>query len=152
MVNVTRKSEIIEGVEVEVLEFSDTVENVEKASRLSGEPPNKIVKTLLLKVGEDYVVAVVRGDRKVDYKKASRVLGSSISLAKPKEVLEILGLEPGAVTPLSLKVKTLKVILDPAILDNEYILCGGGGINKLYKVKTASLLQYLNPDIIDIFK
>jgi prolyl-tRNA editing enzyme YbaK/EbsC (Cys-tRNA(Pro) deacylase) len=144
--------EVVEGVRVEVLEFSDTVESVDKASRLSGEPPSKIIKTLLLKTKDSFIIAIVRGDRKIDYEKASKILGSHISLAKREDVLDVLGVEPGAVTPLSPRVKSLKVFLDPAILVNENVLCGGGSLNKLYKVKTSDLLNYLKPDIIDIFK
>lgn len=36
--------ELVEGVELEVLEFADAVEFVEKASRLSGGPPSKVIK------------------------------------------------------------------------------------------------------------
>ncbi|MEM2201004.1 MAG: YbaK/EbsC family protein [Ignisphaera sp.] len=148
---VLKWKEVVDGVEVEVLEFNDTVETVEKASILSGEPSNHIVKTLLLKVGRGFIVVVARGDRRIDYKKISRLLNSSVSLAKASEVKDVLSLEVGAVTPLSPRVKSLKVLLDPAILQNDYVLCGGGAINRLYKVKTSNLIQYLRPEIVDVF-
>ncbi|MEM1527068.1 MAG: YbaK/EbsC family protein, partial [Ignisphaera sp.] len=75
---VLKWKEVVDGVEVEVLEFNDTVETVEKASILSGEPSNHIVKTLLLKVGRGFIVVVARGDRRIDYKKISRLLNSSV--------------------------------------------------------------------------
>lgn len=149
---VARWKEVINGVEVEVLEFSETVENVEKASKLSGEPPSRIVKTLLLKAGENFVIALVRGDRKVDYVKASKVLGVAVRLAKRDDVVEVLGIEPGAVTPLLDKVKLFKVVMDPTILVNEYVLCGGGSLNRLFKVKVKDLVDYLKPYIIDVFR
>lgn len=142
----------MEGVEVEVLEFQGTVETVEKASRLSGEPPSRIVKTLLIKAGGSYVVAVVRGDRRVDYGKAQQVLGSPVLLASPSEVKAVLGVEPGAVTPISSRIRELRVVLDPKVLKNEYVLCGGGSINRLYKVRTRDLVEYLKPMIADVFK
>lgn len=151
MPRVLKWKEVIEGIEVEVLEFSDTVETVEKASMLSGEPSSRIVKTLLLKVGKEFVVVVVRGDRRIDYKKISRLLDSSVSLAKASEVKEVLGFEVGAVTPLSYRVKSLRILFDPAILQNDYVLCGGGAINRLFKVKTSNLLEYLKPEIVDVF-
>lgn len=141
----------IEGIEVEVLEFTDTVETVEKASRLSGYPVSQIVKTLLLKAGRDYIVIVARGDRKIDLEKAKQILGTKTTLATPREVNTILGVEVGAVTPFLPRIKSLRVILDPAILEHEYIVCGGGSLNRLYRVKTRDLLKYLNPEIIDIF-
>lgn len=144
--------ELVEGIEVLVLEFIDTVESVEKASRHSGEPPHRIIKTLLLKTSNGYIVAIARGDRRVDFKKASKLLNTNVTLARPEEVKNILNVDPGAVTPISRSVKNLRIILDPAILENEYILCGGGSTNRLYKVKTRDLVTYLKPEILDVFK
>jgi prolyl-tRNA editing enzyme YbaK/EbsC (Cys-tRNA(Pro) deacylase) len=89
------RSEVIDGVDVEVMEFDDTVETVEKASELSGHPRSAIVKTLLLKVGEEYSVAVIRGGRRLDLSKAERTLGRKVRLAKPDEVAAVLGAEVG---------------------------------------------------------
>lgn len=153
-VSVKRWREVINGVEVEVLEFTDTVETVEKASRLSNEPPSRIIKTLLLKTSKGYVIAIARGDRKISYKKASQLLGPGVSLARPEEVKAILGVEPGAVTPILQTVKELRVILDPSILEleKEYVLCGGGSLHRLFRLKTRELLNFLEPEIFDVFK
>jgi len=145
--------EIVEHIEVEVLEFEGTVETVEKASRLSGHPPHMIIKTLLTRSDDnEYIVFIVRGDRKIDREKVERYLQRKISLARPEEVKRVLGVDIGAVTPLSPKIKTLKTIIDPAILEHKYIVCGGGSLNRLYKLKTEDLVRFLNPQIIDLFK
>jgi prolyl-tRNA editing enzyme YbaK/EbsC (Cys-tRNA(Pro) deacylase) len=144
--------DVVDGVEVEVMEFDDTVESVEKASRLSGYPASLIVKTLLLRVGNGYLIAVARGDRRVDWSKAEKIFGKKVALAKPDEVKALLGVEVGAVTPISPKVKSFRVVLDPAILNQEFIVCGGGALNRLFKVKVKDLVNYLNPTLIDIFK
>lgn len=143
---------VVGGVEVEVLEFNDTVETVEKASRISGEPASKIVKTLVLKGGGNYLVVVVRGDRRVDYRKAARLLGHPVVLAEATEVKMVLGVEPGAVAPIGSAVKSLRVILDPAVLELDYVICGSGALNKLYRIKTSDLVNYLKPEILDFFK
>ncbi len=150
MVKISRK--VVEDLEVEVLEFEDTVETVEKASLLSGYPPEMIVKTLLLKACGTYLIAIVRGDRRIDYDKALRYLGSRPALANPAEVLRILGLEAGAVTPLNPLVKNTRVILDPAITAFSEVVCGGGSKNVLFKLRTKDLVDYLRPEIADIFK
>ncbi|MEM1696051.1 MAG: YbaK/EbsC family protein [Desulfurococcaceae archaeon] len=146
------KREIVDGVEVEVLEFKDTVESVEKASNLSGEPPSSIVKTIVLKTGNRYIIALVRGDRRIDLGKAWKMLGGYVELAKPTEVLSNTGLEPGAVTPVSPTIKGFRVIADPLIMEKKYVLCGGGNVRRLYRVKTVDLVNYLKPEFIEIFK
>jgi prolyl-tRNA editing enzyme YbaK/EbsC (Cys-tRNA(Pro) deacylase) len=152
MSSVKKWREFVDGVEVEVLEFEGTVETVEKASMLSGYPPREIVKTLLLRVNSDYIVAIVRGDRRIDYGKASKALSRRIQLAKPSEVKAILGVDVGAVTPFSPRIKQIQVIMDPAIAEQEYIVCGGGAVNKLYRVRVKDLIDYLKPRFLDIFK
>jgi prolyl-tRNA editing enzyme YbaK/EbsC (Cys-tRNA(Pro) deacylase) len=56
------------------------------------------------------------------------------------------------VTPLSAKVRSLRVILDPAVLDREFVVCGGGSLNILYKVEVRDLVKYLNPLLVDVFR
>jgi len=50
-------------------------------------------------------------------------------MARAREVRQVLGVEVSAVTPLSEHVKSLRVVMDPAILENDYVLCGGGSKN-----------------------
>jgi len=87
------------GVPVEILEFEHGVETVERAARESGEPVSRIVKTILLRVGDEYAVAIVRGDRRIDLKRLSHLLGREVVMARAREVRQVLGVEVGAVTP-----------------------------------------------------
>ncbi len=140
------------GLIIDVLEFDRGVETVEDASRESGEPMSKIVKTLLLKANDEYLVAIVRGDRAINFEKLSRVLGKHVTMAKAKEVRQVLGVDVGAVTPLSDRVLSLRIIMDPSVLENEYVLCGGGSRNTLIKVNTMGLVNLLKPMFTDAFE
>ena len=140
------------GLIVDVLEFDHGVETVEAASRESGEPMSRIVKTLLLKAGDEYVVAVVRGDNVIDFDRLSRALGKPVTMAKAREVRQVLGIDVGAVTPLSERVLSHKIIMDPSILENDYVLCGGGSRNTLIRINVKDLVNLLKPTFIDAFK
>ncbi|WP_162009131.1 hypothetical protein [Vulcanisaeta sp. EB80] len=48
-------------------------------------------------------------------------------------------------------MKSPRVVMDPAILENDYVLCGGGSRNTLIKVRTEDLVQLLKPTFIDAF-
>ncbi len=91
------------------MEFDGTVETVDKTSELSGHPRSSIVKTLLLKVGEEYLVTVIRGDRKLDLNKVEKALGRKARLARPDEVAAVLGAEVGAVTPPPLRLRAFEL-------------------------------------------
>jgi prolyl-tRNA editing enzyme YbaK/EbsC (Cys-tRNA(Pro) deacylase) len=86
------------GIPVEILEFEHGVETVERAARESGKPISRIIKTLLLRAGDEYVVVIARGDRRVDLERLSQALGRGVTMAKAREVMQILGVEVGAVT------------------------------------------------------
>ncbi|MGC9180335.1 MAG: aminoacyl-tRNA deacylase [Vulcanisaeta sp.] len=150
MVEVRREN--IMGLTVDILEFNHGVETVESASRESGEPATKIVKTLLLKVDDEYLVAIVRGDKAINFDKLSMLLGKHAAMAKAREVRQVLGVDVGAVTPLSNKVLSLRVIMNPSVLENEYVLCGGGSRNTLIKINTRDLVDLLKPEFIDAFE
>jgi len=49
-------------------------------------------------------------------------------LATPEEVKQITGFEVGAMPPVGVKVKT---IVDPKVLKNEFVIGGGGRIDRL---------------------
>ena len=140
------------GLTVDVLEFDHGVETVEAASRESGEPMSRIVKTLLLKAGDEYIVAVVRGDNIIDFDKLSRALGKPVTMAKAREVKQVLGIDVGAVTPLNDRVLSHKIIMDSSILENDYVLCGGGSRNTLIRINVKDLVNLLKPTFIDAFK
>jgi prolyl-tRNA editing enzyme YbaK/EbsC (Cys-tRNA(Pro) deacylase) len=141
------------GLRAQLLEFTDTVETVGKACKLSGEPPNVIVKTLLMKVNDrDYIVLITRGDRRVDTTKLSRYLGRDVELATPDEVFKVLEVPAGAVSPLLDNVLKFRRLLDPKILEKEYVVCGGGDLNTLVRIVTEDLINYLKPEIVDVFK
>ncbi len=151
--------EISENIEksrlrAQILEFTDTVETVYKASRLVNEPPERIVKTILVKTRKgEYLSLIVRGDRRIDNDKLSAYLGSEVRMATADEVLNVLKVPPGAVSPLLSSVSVLRRVVDPKILEKEYIVCGGGSLRTLVKIVTEDLIKFLNnPEIVDVFK
>ncbi len=79
-------------------------------------------------------------------------MGKSVTMAKAREVKQVLGVDVGAVTPLSERVLSLKVVMDPSILENDYVLCGGGSRNTLMRINVKDLVNLLKPMFIDAFE
>lgn len=139
------------SIEAVLKRFSDTVETVEKAAKLCSAKPSDIVKTLVLIAGSQPVVAVIPGDRRLNYRKLNNILNvKSVRMAKPDEVKEYLGFEIGGVSPLSECLNRYTVIVDREVVSKSYIWCGGGDIYTLAYVKTQDLIRVLNPLIADI--
>ena len=141
------------GIRAEILGFKEGVETVPKASRASGIPPDKILKTIVVIVEERPYIVILPGDRKLDFKKLSRELNArDIRLAKPSEVERFLNVKPGEVSPFLDEVLRFDVIIDELVLDKGKVLIGGGSINHLVKVHVNEVIRVLKPTIRDVSK
>ncbi|MCS7364750.1 MAG: YbaK/EbsC family protein [archaeon GB-1867-035] len=154
-----KKNEIIKkfikdrNIHAEILYFKDTVESVEAASKASGIPPEKIVKTLLVKVNGEIIAVLIPGNNRLDYKKLKKVTNSKrVRLLYPHEVKNISGFRIGEVSPLTPLFTKLKVIADRKIQDLDVVLVGGGTLKSLVKIKVKELIRVIDPLITDVTK
>ncbi|MEM0006014.1 MAG: aminoacyl-tRNA deacylase [Ignisphaera sp.] len=139
------------GINAVLKEFSDSVETVEKASRLCGAKASEIIKTLIIIADGEPVAVVLPGNRRLDYRKLSTILNArSIRMAKPDEVERYTGFEVGAVSPLSECIKRLKVVMDNSLLTINSIWGGGGAKNRLVFMRSRDLIDVLKPMVADI--
>jgi prolyl-tRNA synthetase len=100
--------------------------SIEEVSTYLGLAPEKCIKTLLFKVDDQYVVALVRGDHEVNDVKLKNVLDATVvELATPEETKEVLGCSIGSLGPIG--VNGVKIIADHAV---EYIVNGVCGANE----------------------
>lgn len=99
---------------------------VEEARALRGEIPGGHCKNLFLKddKGAIYLIVCLE-DARVDLKAAPARIGSRrLTFGKPDLLMEILGVEPGSVTPFGLINDTggrATVILDKAMMEEEWL-------------------------------
>ena len=61
--------------------------------------------------------------------------------------MKITGFKIGELPPIGIKVKT---ILDPKILENEFVIGGGGSIEKLSKLNPEKIVEYQKAIIVDV--
>jgi Ala-tRNA(Pro) deacylase len=97
---------------------------VEEAKRLRGELPGGHCKNLFLKNKKGRLwLLVCLEDRQVDLKALEKYLGAGrLSFGKPELLWEVLGVEPGSVTPFALINDTetkVQVVLDAAMMKEE---------------------------------
>jgi Ala-tRNA(Pro) deacylase len=99
---------------------------VEEARALRGEIPGGHCKNLFLKdeKGAIYLIVCLE-DARVDLKAAPARIGSRrLTFGKPELLMEILGVEPGSVTPFGLINDTAAratVILDAVMMEQEWL-------------------------------
>jgi len=112
----------------------------------------KIVKSIVV-VDENLekpLLLVLRGDKKIDFKKLEKITGKKYRLAKPNEVLELTGYEVGGVPPFGLKNK-IETWLDENVLEINEVTSGGGDHKHLMKIKSEELKRFTDK-ILDFTK
>ena len=86
------------------------------------------------------------GESKVDLNKLAKIFGK-VRLATPEEVKQITDFEVGAVPPVGIEVKT---IIDKKVLENEFVIGGGGRTDRLSKLNPEKIVEYQKAEIVDV--
>jgi len=109
------------GIDTETVEHP-AVYTVEESRRLRGELPGAHSKNLFLKdkKGRLWLVVTLE-DRAVNLKALRKIIGAAqLSFGKPDLLLDVLGIEPGSVTPFAVindQDAAVTVVLDQELLD-----------------------------------
>ena len=103
--------------------------------------------TLIIKVDEAIMSAIIRGDTRISFKKLKELLTiTRIRLAKPEEVYNLTGSKIGDVSLINEGIKTL---MDKKILENKYVYGGCGVPNHTLKIKVIDLIKLTNATVVD---
>ncbi|RLI27472.1 MAG: hypothetical protein DRO52_00060 [Candidatus Hecatellales archaeon] len=139
--------ELVRRLGGEIISVGVPVKTVEQAVKATGSKPKQIVKSLLF-IAErgGPVLVVVDGEARVDLERLEKLFGS-VRFATPEEVKEIAGCEVGGVPPVGVNVRT---IVDPRVLENEFVIGGGGSIDKLSKLNPRKIVEHQKAEIIDV--
>ena len=141
-----RLEELIGKLGGEIINAGKPVKTVEQAVKATDSNPKQIIKSLLFISEEEPVLVIVDGESKADLNKLAKIFGK-VRLATPEEVKQITGFEVGALPPVGIKVKT---IVDRKVLENEFVIGGGGRIDRLSKLNPGKIVEYQNAIIVDV--
>ena len=98
----------------------------EEAAAIRGVSLACGAKALIMRAGEEFVMAVIPADRKLDSKQLKQLRGvKSLRFATKEEVFELTGLLPGSIPPFG-SLFNLPTIMDPALGLNETITFNAG--------------------------
>ncbi|WP_421693117.1 prolyl-tRNA synthetase associated domain-containing protein [Aestuariivirga sp.] len=124
------------------------VYTVEEAQALRGEIPGGHCKNLFLKDDKGNLWLIVcLEEAQIDLKAAPARIGSRrLSFGKPELLMEVLGVEPGSVTPFGLindgEVR-VNVVLDAKMMAHELLNYHPLENNATTTIRTADLLAFI---------
>ena len=121
---------------------------IEEVSNLLGEPAYKIVKSLVFRVKDKIVLALIRGDRELNIVKLCNAIGTIeeyIEMACEDDIKKI-GSEPGYIGPIGLKNVEILVDRELEYLSNFYT----GANEKGYHLKNVNYGRDFTGKIVDL--
>jgi Ala-tRNA(Pro) deacylase len=139
------------GVAHDVVDHEQTFTAAAEA-RAAGMTPDHAAKTMVLRDGEGYRLAVIPASERLDLHKLRVLLeGSShLRLATEEEMADdFAGFEVGAVPPLGPMLPAPEV-LDRRLLGHERVLCTGGDHRHSVLVDPTELARITDARVADI--
>ena len=138
--------DIARELDAEILDIGRPVKTVEQATREAGVARKQVIKSLVIISESGPLLAIVDGESRVSLPKLEKKFGKC-RFAKPKEVKELTGYEVGGVPPVGVPLRT---IIDPRVLENEYVIGGGGAIDRLIRIRPEKIIEYQRAEVIDV--
>ena len=138
--------DIARELDAEILDIGRPVKTVEQATREAGVARKQVIKSLVIVSESGPLLVIVDGESRVSMSKLEKKFGKC-RFAKRKEVKELTGYEVGGVPPVGVPLRT---IIDPRVLENEYVIGGGGAIDRLIRIRPEKIIEYQRAEVIDV--
>ena len=132
-----------------VLVLENTARTAKEAAAALGCNVGAIVKSLVFKTGDNFILCLVSGDKKCSLKKLKKIFNEKeVSMAKPKDVKKITGYTIGGVSPVG-HLKKLNIFLDYNLNRFSKIYAAAGHPNAVFGINFDKLIQLTSPEIKD---
>ena len=122
---------------------------IDAASSLKCEV-GAIVKSLLLKADDGFVLCLVSGDKKCSLNKVKKITGKrDVCMANADDVKEQTGFTIGGVSPVGL-ISDLDIMIDDQLNRFQDIFAAAGHPNAVFKIDFKNLNKITKGEIMDI--
>ncbi len=138
--------------ELKVIVLEQTARTAEDAATALGCKVGAIVKSLLFKAGDSYVLCLVSGDKRCSLNKLKKILDEKdVSMANPEDVKKITGYTIGGVSPTGHLIK-IKIFIDETLNRFSSIFAAAGHPNCIFKINFSDLKKITKGTIEDIIE
>lgn len=135
--------------EIRVIESDQSSATVQLAAQAFGVAPERIAKTLSLRVGDRVLLVVTRGTARLDNKKARAVFGSKPRMLDAAEVVAVTGHPVGGVCPFGLKTP-LPVYCDRSLEAFDEVVPAAGSVNSAVRISPQRMAELTAAEWVDV--
>jgi Cys-tRNA(Pro) deacylase len=123
----------------------------EESAELQGIPLGALVRTLVVRRGEDdYLFVLVPGGRRFSWPKLRAHLGvKRMTMPDADEARAVTGYERGAITPFG-SSRPWPVIVDAAALEHDTVAIGGGARGVNLHLSPRDLVEHVGAEVVEV--
>ena len=109
-----------------------------------------IVKSLLFKADDTFLICLVSGDKRCSLNKLKKILNKKdVRMANADEVKANTGFSIGGVAPIA-HLKKLNIFIDQSLGKFESVFAAAGHPNSIFKIKYNQLIQMTKGEVKEI--
>jgi prolyl-tRNA editing enzyme YbaK/EbsC (Cys-tRNA(Pro) deacylase) len=135
--------------DIPVIELAASTATVALAAEAHGVEPGRIAKTLSLRIGEDVVLLVTRGDVRLDNQKFKATFRAKPKMVDAADVEAATGHPIGGVSPFGLS-QPLRVYCDVSLKDFDEVRPAAGAINSAVRIRPDRLANLTTAEWVDV--
>ena len=133
-----------------VIVLNDTAKTAKDAALALKYELGAIIKSLLLKRGDGFVLCLISGDKRCSLNKLKKITGiNDISMANAVEVKNQTGFSIGGVSPIGLKNK-LDIMIDNKLNRFVNIFAAAGHSKTIFKINFKNLVNITSGQVAEI--
>lgn len=135
--------------DIDVIELSQSAATVALAAAAHRVEPGQIAKTLSLKVKNEVILVVAKGDARLDNKKLKDTFGAKARMLSSDEVVTITGHPVGGVCPFGLE-NPLAVYCDISLKQYAEVLPAAGAIHSAVRISPDRMAELTSAKWVDV--
>jgi prolyl-tRNA editing enzyme YbaK/EbsC (Cys-tRNA(Pro) deacylase) len=135
--------------DIAIIDQGASTATVAEAAQTLGVLPGQIAKTLSVRIGDEVVLIVARGDARLDNRKTKAALGGRPRMLGADEVLALTGHAVGGVCPFGLATP-LSIYCDISLKDFADVYPAAGSTTSSVRVTPDRLAVLVNAGWVDL--
>ena len=135
---------------LKVLALDTTARTAKDAAKSLGCETGAIVKSLVFRADDTFLVCLVAGDKRCSLNKLKKVINKKdVCMANADEVKTNTGFSIGGVAPIA-HLKQLNILIDKSLSRFQNVFAAAGHPNSIFKIEYYQLVQMTKGEVKEI--
>ena len=137
---------------LEVIILENSARTAQDAAKALDCNVGAIVKSLLFKTGDDFILCLVAGDKRCSLNKLKKIKDEKdISMGSPEDVKAQTGYTIGGVSPIG-HLEKIEIIIDNSLERFNELFAAAGHPNCIFKINFKDIQKITNGKVEDIIE